>query len=181
MENLAPIHINLTDKEMVPEVNPRGYMAMVYENKLIALIIVLIVILLCVLAYTFWKRDGGKQAERQSPYRRGGVAAAQPQQQHSKPSREELEREREELDSEDESEDVAPKQESAEPESKPAEESTQDTAENTERDAEPHDDVAPADSSAPPAGGKATCEYGNCKNKAPSGRKLCWRHEKKAS
>lgn len=100
METLAPIHINLTDKDMVPEATPRGYLAMVYENKLVAVIIVLIVVLLCVLAYMFWKRDGGKPSERQSPYRKPArVGNAQPQ-----PSREELERVQQELDEEEEEE-----------------------------------------------------------------------------
>lgn len=187
MENLAPIHINLTDKEMVPEASPRGYMAMVYENKLIALIIVLVVILLCVLAYMFWKRDGGKQAERQSPYRqprRGGAANAQQVAQPPRPSREELERERDELDSDDESEeeDTAPKQETTEV-SKPADEPVAEAeessvlAESTETSEGTKSIEEPAANK--PADTKTTCEFGNCKNTVTGGRKVCWRHTKK--
>lgn len=103
MEKFASIPINLTDAEMAPaDTSSRGFMTMVYENRLIALIIVLVVILLCVLAYAFWKRDGGKPAERQSPYRRNGGSNSG-QNNTPKPTREELERLKAELDSDDES------------------------------------------------------------------------------
>jgi len=203
MEKFAPIPINLTDTEMAPaDTNSRGFMTMVYENRLIALIIVLVVVLLCVLAYAFWRRDGGKPAERQSPYRRTSGGNNAP-----KPSREELERLKAELDSDDEYEEEPEVEPPQEHKVEPVKETRVEEPKNPKRELPPgvklaDEDTAPGpkieeDKKEEPSeqitelvseskiensedthskGGKVKCGNSICTRMVPESSGVCWQH-----